>query len=94
MTIPSERGLSGQDTSATVLSTMSSRLSYKEIRRLARAWSDDAREQGEQNDAEIPAWLKQHRRSSPRNFARRRNTELSLFSPRKRDFSGDESGGE
>ena len=47
---------------------MTSRLSYEEIRRLARAWAADAREQSEQDDAEVAAWVRQSRKDSPWYF--------------------------
>jgi hypothetical protein len=63
---PSEQELSAYGTIPFV-PPMTSRLSYEEIRRLARAWSNDARDKSEYDDVEIPAWLKEHCRSSPRN---------------------------
>ena len=38
---------------------MTSRLSYEDIRRLARTWFDDARVENERDDAEVAAWKKQ-----------------------------------
>jgi len=38
---------------------MTSRLSYEEIRRLARTWYDEAREQGARDGAEVFAWKKE-----------------------------------
>jgi len=38
---------------------MTSRLSYEEIRRLARTWFDEARIKSERDEAEVVAWKKQ-----------------------------------
>jgi hypothetical protein len=36
--------------------------SYEEVRRLARIWFTEAREKSAQDDAEIAAWRKEHRK--------------------------------
>ena len=43
---------------------MTSRLSYEEIRRLARTWFDEAREKSVRNDAEVMAWKKERPRNN------------------------------
>jgi hypothetical protein len=43
---------------------MTSRLSYEEIRRLARTWFDEAREQSVRDNAEVAAWKKERPRNS------------------------------
>ena len=35
---------------------MAAKLSYEEVRRLARIWFADAREKSEQDEAEVAAW--------------------------------------
>ena len=43
---------------------MTSRLSYEEIRRLARTWFDEAREKNVRDDAEVTAWKKERPRNN------------------------------
>jgi hypothetical protein len=41
---------------------MTPKLSYEQVRRLARTWFAEAREKSEQDDAEFAAWQKEHRK--------------------------------
>jgi hypothetical protein len=41
---------------------MSAKLSYEEIRRLARIWSAEAREETGQDEADVPALTKEQRK--------------------------------
>jgi hypothetical protein len=41
---------------------MTSKLSYEDIRRMARVWFNEAREQSVLDDAEIAAWKKERRK--------------------------------
>ncbi len=46
---------------------MTSRLSYEDVRRLARTWFAEAKEKSDRDEAEISTWKKAHRKwnSSP-----------------------------
>ena len=41
---------------------MAAKLSYEEVRRLARIWFADAHEKSEQDEAEVTAWTTEQRK--------------------------------
>ena len=50
---------------------MTSKLSYEEIRRMARVWFADAHKTSEGDEAEVAAWREEHRKHDPSCYIRK-----------------------